>query len=167
MAADARFITPGSFRKALNYRSLSLPSAALLKVILTGILLFVHDVAGAVCPCTYTPVTLDRVVDGNTAWFFVEGVRTEVHFALTDVPALRPGESGEAWCSGEGEKAIKAKALTERLLQSAEKLALDITATDPDGRTLAVVYADGFSVGQELMYKGLAVDKTEPSSWCD
>lgn len=151
----------------MNSRSHSSPGTALQKGLLTGILLLVHDVVGAACPCTYTPVTLDRVVDGNTAWFFVEGVSTEVHFALTDVPALRPGESSEVWCSEEGVKAIKAKALTERLLQSAEKLTLEITATDPDGRTLAVVYADGFSVGQELMYKGLAVEKSEPSSWCD
>lgn len=137
------------------------------KGVVIGLLLLAHHSVNATCPCDHTPVTLDRVVDGNTVWVWVDGVLTEVRFALTDVPNLRPDESGAAWCPEEAEKAIKAKALTERLLRSAENLAIEITAIDSDDRTLAVVYADGFSVGQELMYKGLGVEKSESVSWCD
>jgi len=120
----------------------------------------------AACLCTYTPATLVEVLDGNTMILKIKGESQTVHLAGIDTPELKPHGTG-TWCESEGTKALQAKQFASRLLLDASEITLDEERTNTAGEMTAVVYVDNLSLGQELLYKYLAIENGEPASWCD
>ena len=120
----------------------------------------------AACLCTYTPATLVEVLDGNTMIFNIKGEPTTVHLAGIDTPKLTPQSTG-TWCELEGSKALQAKQFTNKLLLDASEITLDEKQTTTAGEMTAVVYVDNLSLGQELLYKYLAIESGEAAPWCD
>ena len=120
----------------------------------------------AACPCTYTPATLVEVLDGNTMILKIKGEPKTVHLAGIDTPELKPHSTG-TWCASEGAKALQAKQFALKLLFDASEITLDEERTNTDGEVTAVVYVDNLSLGQELLYKYLAIESGEPARWCD
>ena len=120
----------------------------------------------AACLCTYTPATLVEVLDGNTMILKIKGESKTVHLAGIDTPELKPHGTG-TWCESEGTKALQAKQFASRLLLDASEITLDEERTNTAGEMTAVVYVDNLSLGQELLYKYLAIESGEPVRWCD
>ena len=120
----------------------------------------------AACLCTYTPATLVEVLDGNTMILKIKGESKTVHLAGIDTPELKPHGTG-TWCESEGAKALQAKQFALKLLLDASEITLDEERTNTAGEMTAVVYVDNLSLGQELLYKYLAIENGEPASWCD
>ena len=120
----------------------------------------------AACLCTYTPATLVEVLDGNTMILKIKGESKTVHLAGIDTPELKPPITG-TWCESEGAKALQAKQFASNLLLDASEITLDEERTNTAGETTAVVYVDNLSLGQELLYKYLAIENGEPTRWCD
>ena len=114
--------------------------------------------ANVVCMCVTTPVTFLEAIDGDTLWVSKEGKRVRVKLTGIDVPELKQESEQNTDCVVNFEKAQQARDLLTHLLSSAKKVGLVIKEEDPRGDTLAEVYADGLSVGQELLYKHLAVE---------
>ena len=121
----------------------------------------------AACLCTYyVPAILVEVLDGNTIILEVEGKAKKVHLAGIDIPKLNQN-STEGWCEAEGLKAQEAIEHLSTLLNNANEISLtEETSTDSD-EIVAVVYVDNVSLGQELLYKYLAIESGEPTPWCD
>ena len=134
---------------------------------IAGLLQFTASTAVvAACLCTYTPATLVEVIDGNTLILNLNGEPTTVHLAGIDTPKLKPQSTG-AWCDVEGIKAREAMQYTSTLLNNAKEITLiEETSTD-SGEMVAVVYVDNISLGQELLYKYLAIENGEPVPWCN
>ena len=120
----------------------------------------------AACLCTYTPATLVEVLDGNTMILKIKGESKTVHLAGIDTPELKPYGTG-TWCESEGTKALQAKQFALKLLLDASEITLDEERTNTAGEGTAVVYVDNLSLGQELLYKYLAIESGEPARWCD
>ena len=120
----------------------------------------------AACLCTYTPATLVEVLDGSTIILNIKGEPTTVHLAGIDTPKLKP-QSTEIWCESEGSKALQAKQFANKLLLDANEITLDEKQTTTAGEITAVVYVDNLSLGQELLYKYLAIESGEAAPWCD
>ena len=120
----------------------------------------------AACLCTYTPATLVEVLDGSTMIFDIKGEPTTVHLAGIDTPNLKPQSTG-TWCESEGTKALQAKQFANKLLLDASEITLDEAQITTAGEMTAVVYVDNVSLGQELLYKYLAIESGEPTPWCD
>jgi len=120
----------------------------------------------AACLCTYTPATLVEVLDGNTMILKIKGESKTVHLAGIDTPELKPHGTG-TWCESEGAKALQAKQFASQLLLDAGEITLDEERTNTAGEMTAVVYVDNLSLGQELLYKYLAIENGEPTRWCD
>ena len=120
----------------------------------------------AACLCTYTPATLVEVLDGNTMILKIKGESKTVHLAGIDTPELKPYGTG-TWCESEGTKALQAKQFASQLLLDASEITLDEERTNTAGEMTAVVYVDNLSLGQELLYKYLAIENGEPTRWCD
>ena len=120
----------------------------------------------AACLCTYTPATLVEVLDGDTMILKIKGESKTVHLAGVDTPELKPHGTG-TWCESEGTKALQAKQFASRLLLDASEITLDEERTNTAGEMTAVVYVDNLSLGQELLYKYLAIESGEPARWCD
>jgi len=120
----------------------------------------------AACLCTYTPATLVEVLDGNTMILKIKGESKTVHLAGIDTPELKPHGTG-TWCESEGTKALQAKQFANQLLLDASEITLDEERTNTAGEMTAVVYVDNLSLGQELLYKYLAIESGEPVRWCD
>ena len=120
----------------------------------------------AACLCTYTPATLVEVLNGSTMIFNIKGEPTKVHLAGVDTPKLKP-QSTETWCESEGSKALQAKQFANKLLLHASEITLDEKQTTTAGEITAVVYVDNLSLGQELLYKYLAIESGEAAPWCD
>ena len=120
----------------------------------------------AACLCTYTPATLVEVLDGNTMILKIKGESKTVHLAGIDTPELKPHGTG-TWCESEGTKALQAKQFANQLLLDASEITLDEERTNTAGEMTAVVYVDNLSLGQELLYKYLAIESGEPARWCD
>ena len=120
----------------------------------------------AACLCTYTPATLVEVLDGNTMILKIKGESKTVHLAGIDTPELKPHGTG-TWCESEGTKALQAKQFASQLLLDASEITLDEERTNTAGEVTAVVYVDNLSLGQELLYKYLAIESGEPARWCD
>ena len=119
------------------------------------------------CLCNYTPATLLEVIDGDTMVMEISGQRETVHLAKVTAPRLKPDpQSKESWCEGEGEKAMKAKDYANMLLLEASEITLDEQQRDQAGEIPAVVYIDNINLGQELLYKYLAVENDENPNWC-
>ena len=120
----------------------------------------------AACLCTYTPATLVEVLDGSTMVLNIKGEPTKVHLAGIDTPKLKPQNTG-AWCESEGTRALRAKQFTSKLLLDASEITLDEKQTTTAGEITAVVYVDNLSIGQELLYKYLAIESGQPAPWCN
>ena len=120
----------------------------------------------AACLCTYTPATLVEVLDASTMILNIKGEPTTVHLAGIDTPKLKPQSTG-TWCESEGTKALQAKQFALKLLLDASEITLDEERTNTAGEVTAVVYIDNLSLGQELLYKYLAIESGEPVPWCD
>lgn len=62
---------------------------------------------------------------------------------------------------------IRPEPFVRQLLASATRIQLDIKATENEADTQAVIYVDGLSVGQELLYRYLAIEYGDDRSfWC-
>ena len=130
--------------------------------------LLVCDPVTAACLCTYTPAKLVDVLDGGNIVFEITGEQKTIRLAGIITPRLKPNpQLQKPWCETEGAKAIQAKAYTAELLSQASQITLDEQQVDEAGEITAVVYIDNFSLGQELLYKYLAVENNEPTQWCD
>jgi len=119
------------------------------------------------CLCNYTPAVLLEVINGGTLVMEVSGKRETIHLAKIIAPRLAPDpQSNRVWCATEGEKAIKARNYAGTLLSKASKITLDEQQRNQSGEVSAVVYIDNISLGQELLYKYLAIESDETSDWC-
>ena len=138
--------------------------------LLTGVvLLTLSDSILAECPCNYTPATLIKVIDAETAWFDIQGKKTRVHLWGIHSPAKAAVEDHSPGCAAEIEQAHQAEQFVRQLLASAKRIQLDIKDTEGEGEgdTQAVIYVDGLSVGQELLYRYLAIEYGDDRSfWC-
>ena len=162
-----------------NYLDRFLPVSTLRRVspiytnkyrVLVGIAGLLQLVAStavvAACLCTYTPATLVEVLDASTMILNIKGEPTTVHLAGIDTPKLKPQSTG-TWCESEGTKALQAKQFASKLLLAASEITLDEERTTTAGEITAVIYVDNISLGQELLYKYLAIESGEPVPWCD
>ena len=121
--------------------------------------------ANVVCMCVTTPVTFLEVVDGDTIWVKKEGGKVLVQFAGIDTPELAHETNKTPDCLHDQKKAVKARDLVQEILSSANEVGLIIKEEINDQELRAQVYADGRSVGQELLYKYLAVEGQ--GNWCE
>ena len=121
--------------------------------------------AKVVCMCVTTPVTFLEVVDGDTIWVKKEGGKFLVEFEGIDAPELAHEENQTQDCLHNQKKAEKARDLIQDMLSSAKEVGLIIKEEINEQKLMAQVYADGLSVGQELLYKYLAVEGQ--GNWCE
>lgn len=141
---------------------------ALAPWLLTGVVsLTLSDSILAGCPCNYTPATLIKVIDAQTAWFDIQGKKTRVHLWGIHVPAKTTVEDHSPGCVAEVEQSHQAEQFVRQLLESAKRIQLDIKEIEGEAGTHAVIYADGLSVGQELLYRYFAIEYGDDRSfWC-
>ena len=121
--------------------------------------------ANVVCMCVTTPVTFLEVVDGDTIWVKKEGKKVVVQFEGIDAPELDDKTIKTRDCLHDQKKAEKARNLILDILSSAKEVGLIIKEEINEQELRAQVYADGLSVGQELLYKHLAVEGQ--GKWCE
>ena len=121
--------------------------------------------ANVVCMCVTTPVTLLEVIDGDTIWVKKEGKKVVVELEGIDAPELDHEENETLDCQHDQKKAEKARKLIQDILKSAKEVGLIIKEEINEQELRAQVYADGLSVGQELLYKYLAVEGL--GNWCE
>jgi len=121
--------------------------------------------ANVVCMCITTPVTFLEVIDGDTIWVKKEGEKVLVEFEGIDAPELAHEENQTQDCLHDQKKAKKARDLIQDMLSSAKEVGLIIKEEINEHNLRAQVYADGLSVGQELLYKYLAVEGQ--GNWCE
>jgi len=135
---------------------------------LIGILLILaSQPLTAGCPCNYTPATLIQVIGADTLLLNVADVEETVQIAGIQTPRLEPQpESDEAWCKSEGEKAIQAQDYATKLLLKASEIGIVEQERLASGNLSAAVYIDNISLGQELLYKYLAIESGQTPSWC-
>ena len=120
--------------------------------------------ANVVCMCVTTPVTFLEVTDGDSIWVKKEGEKVLVHFSEVDAPEINePGKT--LLCPQDQRKARQARDLILEMLSSAKEVGLIIKEEFSELELRAQVYADGLSVGQELLYKYLAVEGW--GNWCE
>lgn len=95
-------------------------------------------------------VTLEQCVDGDTAWFDIDGKKTKVRFLYIDTPEST--NKVEAY-------GLKAKAFTENELTKAKKIELELNVdgdqNDKYDRLLAWVFVDGKLLQAKLAEAGL------------
>ena len=120
--------------------------------------------ANVVCMCVTTPVTFLEVVDGDTIWVKKEGEKVLVEFEGIDAPELDHEENKTQNCLHDQKIAEKARNLIQDILASAKEVGLIIMEEINEQKLRAQVYADGLSLGQELLYKYLAVEGQ--GNWC-
>ena len=121
--------------------------------------------ANVVCMCITTPVTFLEVIDGDTIWVKREGNKVLVEFEGIDAPELAHQDNKTLDCLHDQKKAVKARDLIQEILSSANEVGLIIKEEINVKELRAQVYADGLSVGQELLYKHLAVEGQ--GKWCE
>ena len=114
--------------------------------------------ANVVCMCVTTPVTFLKVIDGDTIWVKREGNKVLVEFEGIDAPELAHQNNKTLDCHHDQKKAVMARDLIQDILSSAKEVGLIIKEEINEQELRAQVYADGRSVGQELLYKYLAVE---------
>ena len=120
--------------------------------------------AKVVCMCVTTPVTFLDVIDGDTIWVKKEGKKVVVEFEGIDAPELDHEENKTQDCLHDQKIAKEARNLIQEILSSAKEVGLIIKEEINEKELRAQVYADGLSVGQELLYKHLAVEGH--GNWC-
>ena len=121
--------------------------------------------AKVVCMCVTTPVTFLDVIDGDTIWVKKEGKKVVVEFEGIDAPELDHEENKTQDCLHDQKIAKKARNLIQDILSSAKEVGLIIEEEKNEQELRAQVYADGLSVGQELLYKNLAIEGQ--GKWCE
>ena len=121
--------------------------------------------AKVVCMCVTTPVTFLEVIDGDTIWVKKEGKKVVVEFEDIDAPELDHEENKTQNCLHDQKIAEKARNLIQDILSSAKEVGLIIKEEKNEQKLRAQVYADGLSVGQELLYNNLAVEGQ--GKWCE
>ena len=121
--------------------------------------------ANVVCMCITTPVTFLEVIDGDTIWVKREGNKVLVEFEGIDAPELTHHDNKTLDCLHDQKKAVKARDLIQEILSSANEVGLMIKEEINVKELRAQVYADGLSVGQELLYNNLAVKGQ--GKWCE
>ena len=120
--------------------------------------------ANVVCMCITTPVTFLEVIDGDTIRVKREGNKILVELEGIDAPELAHQDNKTLDCHHDQKKAEKARNLILDILSSAKEVGLIIKEEINEQKLRAQVYADGRSVGQELLYKYLAVEGQ--GNWC-
>ena len=120
--------------------------------------------ANVVCMCITTPVTFLEVIDGDTIWVKKKGEKVLVQFEGIDAPELVNKDEKKSECIDDQKKAQDARDLIHNILSSAKEVGLIIKEEINEQELKAQVYADGLSVGQELLYKYLAVEGN--GNWC-
>ena len=120
--------------------------------------------ANVVCMCITTPVTFLEVIDGDTILVKQEGEKIIVQFEGIDAPELVHDDDKTPNCIDEQKMAKEARILIQEILSSAKEVGLIIKEEINEKELRAQVYADGLSVGQELLYKHLAVEGH--GNWC-
>ena len=120
--------------------------------------------ANVVCMCITTPVTFLEVIDGDTIWVKKKGEKVLVQFEGIDAPELVNKDEKKSECIDDQKKAQDARDLIHNILSSAKEVGLIIKEEINEQELKAKVYADGLSVGQELLYKYLAVEGN--GNWC-
>ena len=131
------------------------------------LLLFILNLpvqANVVCMCITIPVTFLEVIDGDTIWVEKEGEKVLVQFDGIDAPELVQDKIKNQDCIDEQKKAEDARDLIQNMLSSAKEVGLVIKEEINEQNLKAQVYADGLSVGQELLYRYLAVEGR--GNWC-
>ena len=121
--------------------------------------------ANVVCMCVTTPVTFLEVVDGDTIWVKKHGEKVLVEFDGIDAPELDHKTNNTLDCLHDQKKAQEAHDLIQDMLSSANEVGLIIKEEINEQELSAQVYADGLSLGQELLYKHLAVEGN--GKWCE
>ena len=111
------------------------------------------------------PVLGESVTEATVArWLKKEGEKVLVHFSEVDAPEINePGKTLE--CPQDQQKARQARDLILEMLSSAKEVGLIIKEEFSELELRAQVYVDGLSVGQELLYKYLAVEGQ--GNWCE
>ena len=120
--------------------------------------------ANVICMCITTPVTFLEVIDGDTIWVEKDGQKVLVQFDGIDAPELIQDDIKNQDCIYEQKKAQDARDLIHNILSSAKEVGLIIKEEINEQELKAKAYADGLSVGQELLYKYLAVEGN--GNWC-
>ena len=120
--------------------------------------------ANVVCMCITTPVTFLEVIDGDTIWVEKDGKKVLVQFDGIDAPELVQDDIKNQDCIDEHKKAQDARDFIQNMLSLAKEVGLVIKEEINEQKLKAQVYADGLSVGQELLYKYLAVEGN--GNWC-
>lgn len=95
-------------------------------------------------------VTLERVVDGDTAWFLVDGKSTKVRFLYIDTPE----STKEIEPYGKEASEYTKQQLTDAMTIELE-LNVDGDSSDKYDRLLAWVFVDGQLLQEKLAYQGL------------
>lgn len=146
---------------------LRLPLKLFFMAIAFRALVFISDATATGCPCNYTEAGLVSVVDGDTLVLEIAGAEEVVHIANIIVPRLKPDNTGQAkWCETEGQNAIAAKQFIDQQIQATTEIAIDEQVRQPNGDLKAVVYLNNVSLGQELLYKSLAIEAGQKHNWC-
>ena len=121
--------------------------------------------ANVVCMCLTTPVTFLEVIDGDTILVKRDENKVLVEFEGIDAPELDHEENKTQNCLHDQKIAEKARNLIQDILSSAKEVGLIIKEEKNEQELRAQVYADGLSVGQELLYNNLAVEGQ--GKWCE
>ena len=100
-------------------------------------------------------VSFSKCIDGDTAWFMVQGEKKKVRLIAIDAPEMgHDGKEGEAFSR-------EASEYTCSLLKRAEHISLQFDSysdyTDQYGRILAWVFVDGHNLNQLLVANGYAM----------
>ena len=147
---------------------LRLPLKFFFMAIAFQALVSISDATATGCPCNYTEAGLVSVVDGDTLVLEIAGEKEVVHIANIIVPRLEPDHTGQAnWCEAEGQKAIAAKQFIDQQIEATTETAVDEQIRQPNGDLKAVVYLNNVSLGQELLYKSLAIEAGQKHNWCN
>ena len=120
--------------------------------------------ANVVCMCITTPVTFLEVIDGDTIWVEKEGKKVLVQIDGIDAPELVQDNIKNQDCINDQKKAKDARDLVHIMLSTAKEVGLVIKEKINEQKLKAQVYADGLSIGQELLYKYLAEEGK--GNWC-
>lgn len=136
-----------------------------------GLLLFVISALSATASADYGTLRVDEVrsvYDGDTFKVTIKSVhpligdKVSIRVAGVDTPELR------AKCDKEKKLAILAKQYTVQFLRSANVVELRNIERGKYFRIVADVYADGRSLTNELLSRGLGVpyDGGKKVNWC-
>lgn len=128
-------------------------------------LLRLAAVVAAVGPAFADPIPIPtpRVIDGDTLSAIVDGRRERIRISAIDAPET----SRRARCQAERQRGAEAKRWLERRLAGA-RVTVELHGRDRYGRRLAEVFADGRSVGPEMVRAGQAVvyERSRGAGWC-